>query len=138
MTRLWLFLADLIVPRPPSRLGARMNPAKQNPPITAAGLAAAVNGLIVAFGHFTDEQSAAIGGGDPRARRGSRSGSRRPPDQPNALGGPSFGAARRVHPPASGSPLPGHNPNERQALAPTHRNTHPHPHRTAATAYLHR
>ena len=38
-----------------------MNPAKQNPPITAAGLAAAVNGLIVAFGHFTDEQNAAIG-----------------------------------------------------------------------------
>ena len=62
MTRLWLFLADLIVPRPPSHVwSARMNPAKQNPPITAAGLAAAVNGLIVAFGHFTDEQNAAIG-----------------------------------------------------------------------------
>ena len=38
-----------------------MNPAKQNPPITAAGPAAAVNGLIVAFGRFTDEQNAAIG-----------------------------------------------------------------------------
>lgn len=38
-----------------------MNPARQNPPVTAAAVAAAINGLIVAFGSFTDEQSAAIG-----------------------------------------------------------------------------
>lgn len=38
-----------------------MNPARQNPPITAAGLAAAINACVVAFGSFTDEQNAALG-----------------------------------------------------------------------------
>lgn len=37
-----------------------MNPATANPPLTAAAVAAAVNGLILAFTALSGEQDAAI------------------------------------------------------------------------------
>lgn len=39
-----------------------MNPARQNPPLTAAGVVTAIMGVVVAFdlGNLTTEQTAAV------------------------------------------------------------------------------
>ncbi len=37
------------------------NPARQNPPVTAAGITAVIMGLVAAFGSLPDDQFAAIG-----------------------------------------------------------------------------
>lgn len=38
------------------------NPAVDNPPLTAAGAATVLTNLLAAFGSFTDQQIAALGG----------------------------------------------------------------------------